>query len=66
MSMTYPNFEEWRYEVDRQFRVRARCSCTKLRVDAKSMKAAFKSAKSPVSFVTRWIKKYGLTDYSKS
>jgi hypothetical protein len=63
--LAYDKFEEWKYEVDRQFRIRTLCTCIKLRVDAKAMTDAFTSGKSPVSFVTRWIKKYRLTDCSK-
>lgn len=60
--MSYATFEEWKYEVDRQFRIRTFCSCVELSVEVEPMKDAYKDGKAPTSFVTRWMKDYGLTD----
>jgi hypothetical protein len=60
--MEYKRFEEYRYEVDRQFRLRTGCSYKKLGISSQRLSSAFRNKIDPVAFVTDWIRKYNLSD----
>lgn len=65
--MSYTNFEEWKYEVDRLFRLRTRCTVRELGIDDIKLEIYFTDPTEPTpeQFVDYWIDKYGIADYSK-
>lgn len=60
----YKTFAEWRFEVDRQFRIRTRKACDELNCEPKRLREAFDAKIPPPEFVVQWIRMHGLTDYT--
>jgi len=60
------SYEEWKYEVDRQFKLRTHCSWAELSGDEEPLQRAYDRNQKPQEFVVWWIEKYGLTDHSQS
>jgi len=64
--MAFKTYAEWRYEVDRQFRVRTGNSLKTLKVTEKLLKSVFKLGRPPQEFVADHIARYKLLDRSKT
>ena len=59
--MAFANFEEWKYEVDRQFRIRTQCTWDDLCGEDQRLKKAYHRNETPHEFVVWWIEHYNLS-----